>query len=384
VVDRQAIESCDIRELNLARRADRELFIDLPFRLASAIDAWHPGLRKFYSDLVHPERNPFWKGREAWFFVALRQGRIVGRMGLLDVGNIPQRPDAATLVMPDFIDDAGVVDRLLEAVITRARDRGARELIGPMNPNIHHDVGIQVSGFEHRNAIFMGYQPPYYARHLEAAGFRAIAELQAWSLFAEGFLREGRLRDLVERVERSPSLRIRSADPRRFQSELPIFHHLYSASFADHWGFTPPTWEEFKFIAGDMRWILKENMALIAEWDGEPVGFVLSVPDLYEILPKTSSGRITPGLLLHTFRNWPKLDLVRVMIAGVLPTHRRFGVHLPLFFRIAGAIFDRGFRGGEISWVMSDNRPMQKVLPLLGAHPSKTYRLYARSLDIKH
>lgn len=379
-----AIERCDIRELSMAKRGERELFVDLPFRLAASVNAWHPGIRKYYSDLLHPKRNPFWKGREAWFFVAIRGGRVVGRIGVLDPGYIPQRPLAATLIMPDFIDDAAVVHCLLEAVIARARERGARELIGPMNPNIHHDVGIQSSGFEHRNAVFMGYQPRYYSRHLEDAGFRTIAELQAWSLFAKDFLREGRLRILVDRVQRNASLRIRAADPSRFEAELPIFYRLYADSFADHWGFTKPSWEEFHFIAGDLRYIVRENMALIAEWDGEPVGFVLSVPDLHDIVPKTAHGRLTPGVILRTLRHWRRLELVRVMIAGVLPSHRRFGIHLPLFFRIASEIFERGFRGGEISWVMTDNRPMQKVLPLLGAHPTKTYRLYVKSLDGSH
>src|SRR5687768_3663244 len=104
----------------MARWAERQRFIDLPFRLASSSAAWHPGVRKYYNDLIHPRRNPFWKDREAWFFVAQRHGRTVGRMALLDVGNFPQRPDAATLVMPDFIDDADVVDRLMETVTARA------------------------------------------------------------------------------------------------------------------------------------------------------------------------------------------------------------------------------------------------------------------------
>lgn len=367
----------------MGRRSHRALFVELPFRLARTIDAWRPGVRKYYSDLIHPRRNPFWKSRNAWFFVAIRDGQVVGRMGLLDVGNVPDRPRAAVMIMPDFIDDPDVVRALVESVSGRARARGARELVGPMNPNIHHDIGVQVSGFDEPNAIFMGYQPPYYARRLEEHGFEPLADLDAWSLYESDFLRHGRLRDLAQRVERNPSLRIRSASLERFGEELEVFHRLYAASFSAHWGFVPPTREEFSFIAGDLRLILKQQMALVAEWDGEPVGFVLGVPDLYDILPKTSHGRITPVVLLRTLRRWRRLDRVRVMIAGILPTHRHHGIHLPLFHRIAASIFDLGFRGGEISWVMRENRPMQHVLPLLGARATKTYRLYSRRLDAR-
>ncbi|MEJ7809651.1 MAG: hypothetical protein WKG32_04455 [Gemmatimonadaceae bacterium] len=371
---------CTVIELFPARRRDRKRFVDLPFSLAKSIEPWHPGLRLFFEALIDPARNPFWEGREAWYFAAIRDGRIVGRMGLLDVGNFPPRPAAAVMLMPDFVDDASVVACLLDAVESRALERGARELVGPMNPNIHHDIGVQVSGFERRNTIFMGYQPPYYARRLEASGFRPLAELQAWELYQESFLQEGRLRRLVDRVERQPSLRIRSVELRRFDRDLAIFFHLYCGAFSDHWGFVPPTWEEFKFIAGDIRHILRANMALVAEWDGQPVGFVLGVPDLYGIIPKASRGRLTPKLVLDVLRKWRRVDEVRVMIAGVLPTHRRYGVHLSLFYRITCAIFDLGFRGGEISWVMKDNAPMAKVLPLLGARPTKTYRLFHKTL----
>lgn len=374
---------CQIRELDVARRSDRARFVELPFRLARTIDVWRPGVRKYHSDLIHPRRNPFWRTRNAWFFVAIREGQVVGRMGVLDVGNIPDRPRAAVMIMPDFIDDPGVIRALVDAVSRRALERGATELVGPMNPNIHHDIGIQVSGFSEPNAIFMGYQPAYYARRLEDYGFEPLAELDAWSLYERDFLRHGRLRDLALRVERNPSLRIRSANLRRFGEELRVFHHLYSASFDGHWGFVPPTWEEFRFIAGDLKLILKQQMVLIAEWDGEPVGFVLGVPDLYDILPRSSHGRLTPAAVLHTLRRWPRLDRVRVMIAGVLPTHRHHGIHLPLFYRIAASIFELGFRGGEIAWVMRENHAMQHVLPLLGARATKAYRVYTRRLEVR-
>ena len=64
----------------------------------------------------------------------------------------------------------------------------------------------------------------------------------------------------------------------------------------------------------------------------------------------------------------------------MLPAYRRHGIHLPLFYRIARAIFDLGFRGGEISWVLAENRPMVRALPLLGARRTKTYRLYGKRL----
>jgi hypothetical protein len=337
---------------------------------------WQPGLRRLHADLVHPGRNPFWSERRGSFFVCRRGGRVVGRMAVVDPGQIPERPEAAVLAFPDFVDDEAVSGCLFDAIRTRASECGAACLIGPMNPNIHHDVGIQTSGHERRNAVFMGYQPPYYEAHFERAGFRRLADFEAWELYGDSFLSDGRLLRLVERVERRQALSIRPANLKRFDSELRLFHQLYTGAFSDHWAFATPSWEEFEFIAGDLRHVLRSRMTLIAEWEGRPVGFVLGIPDFYQILPKYTGGRITPRLLFDTWRRWRTVDEVRVMITGVLPDFRRHGIHLPLFYRVASEIFDMGFRGGEISWVLTENDPMAKVLPLLGSRRTKTYRVY--------
>ena len=371
--------SVHVRELFPARGRDRRAFAALPFALARTVAAWQPGLRKYHHDLIHPKRNPFWKDRDASFFVAERQRRIVGRIAVV-TGCIKDRPEAALLAFPDFTDDPDVTDPLFEVAEARARERGARALVGPMNPDIHHDVGIQISGHERRNAIFMGYQPPYYARHFERRGYQRLQDFAAWRLDRDTFIAGGRLERLVRRVEQQQALRIREINLRQFPRELEIFHRLYSGAFADHWGFAAPSWEEFRFIAGDLRYVLRGRMALIAEWNGVPVGFVLGVPDLYAILPKRTSGRLTPTLAIELLARWHTVDEARVMIAGVLPAYRKFGVHLSLFHRVAREIFDLGFRGGEISWVLAENRPMAKVLPLLGAHCTKVYRLFEKRL----
>ncbi len=368
-----------IVELSPGRRRDRARFVALPFVLGKDVAAWQPGLRMIAERIIHPTQNPYWAGRHARFFVAVRGGQVVGRVGVLAPGEIPQRPTAAVLMFPDFVDDRAVVAALIEAARGAARGFGADELVGPLNPNIHHDLGIQVSGFDRRNAVLMGYQPAYYAPHLEALGCVPLHEFQAWELYQHTFRREGRLARIAERIERRPALRIRGADLGRFDEELELLFHLYSDSFADHWGFTRPTRDEFRFLAGDLRALLRRNLVLIAEWNGRPVGFVLAIPDVHAILPK-GSGRVTPSFLLRTISRWRRIELVRVMIAGVLPGHRAHGIHLPLFHRIACEVFAQGYRGGEISWVMNDNTAMRRALELLGATPTKTYRLYAMDL----
>ena len=370
----------DVAELFPTRRHDRRVFSDLPFRLASEFDAWQPGVRMINEELIHPGRNPFWKRHPASFFAAMRDGLAVGRIAVIDPGSIHDLPNAAVVALPDFIDDDTVTTPLFEAVASRARERGAQELVGPFNPDIHHDVGIQISGHDRRNAIFMGFQPPYYQAHFERRGFQRLRDFAAWALYRETFIADGQLSRLAQRVERQRALRIRPVNLRQFADELKLFHTLYCKVFASHWGFSAPSWDEFRFIAGDLRHVLRPQMALVAEWNGTPAGFVLGVPDIYSILPKRTGGRLTPAFILELLRRWRHVDEVRVMIAGVLPEFRSHGIHLPLFYRVACEIFALGFHGGEISWVMTDNEGMTKALPLLGARPTKVYRVYQKRL----
>jgi GNAT superfamily N-acetyltransferase len=370
----------EVVEIDPRRRRDRAAFTGVPFRLAQHDPAWHPGIRRMHEDLIDPRRYGFWKRHPGSFFVARRGREIVGRIAVVDPGQVADEPGAAVVAFPDFIDDRAVVDQLMSAVLGRARARGATAVLGPLNPDMHHDVGLLVDGPPRRNFAFMGHQPRYYSEHFERLGFQRLADFEAWGLRRDTFLADDRLARLARRVERTGSLRIRPVDLSRFPVELRLFYHLYCGAFAGHWGFEPPTWDEFEFIAGDLRHILRPEMTLVAEWRGEPAGFVLGIPDLYQATPKTRSGRLTPAFVARLLFRLRSVDETRVMIAGVLPAYRGKGIHLSLFHRVATHVFDLGYLGGEISWVHVGNDPMEQVLPLLGASRTRTYRVYRMAL----
>ena len=121
-------------------------------------------------------------------------------------------------------------------------------------------------------------------------------------------------------------------------------------------------------------------MILIAEWENKPVGFVLSIPNIYEILPKETKGRIGAKVILKLLKEYRSIRTVRVMITGVLPEFRLKGVHLPLFETIANNIFDLGFESGELSWIMEGNVGMERTLTRMGAKRIKGYRIYSKEI----
>lgn len=367
--------------LNLNARSDRDDFVRFPFRLAETHPYWRPGLRMWQDARIHPRDNPFIRQWQPELFQAMdARGEVLAQAGLVRPGCHREMPEAALLILPDSQDHQEAFSLLMEHLRDRAAAYGARRIIGPFNPNIHYDVGVQYRGFESKNAAFMGYQPPYYSSLFEGFGFYGIEHFDSWHLDRERFRVSAPIARAEQKVLRHPGLSFRQVDLRNFSRELRIFHTLYSESFRDHWGFSAPDFEEFRFIAGDLRHLLRAPMALIAEYRARPIGFVLGIPDPLDAIDKRHRGRLTPRALLHLALHWRKIRRTRVMIAGVLPEFRHTGAHIHLFLQVARNIFDLGYEGGQIAWVMERNRPMQRLLQGIGAEKVQGYRLYALDL----
>ncbi len=370
-----------IREIDPRLKKDRKQFASLPFLLAKKHPAWRPGLRIFEEELLHPDKNPFWKSNSCRLFVSEISGMMVGRLGFLTPGYLKEHPGAGILIFPDFIQDKDVFAALISHVEQEMRQAGCIQVIGPMNPNIHYDVGIQFQGFTFSNSAFMRYQPPYYLSYFTSAGYTSLADFYAWGLTNNQFLVQNSLVKIEQRILHDPDLRIRQLRTKEFNSELKLFFQLYKDCFQDHWGFVSPNFDEFSFLASDLRYILKDSLALIAEWRGKPVGFVLSIPDVYDAIDKTQDGRLSPRALIHLLIHFRRIKHVRVMIAGVLPEARHMGIHVPLFLQIARNIFAAGYEGGQIAWVMENNAPMTRILTMIGAERQQGYRLLIKQLD---
>jgi hypothetical protein len=369
-----------IEQIDPTDKKLRKEFVSLPFDLHTAHPHWHPGLRMYYDDLLNPKKNPFWKEQKFELLLARKDGKACGRMGFLYPGYFKEDKNAGVIIMPDFTDDKDVFTALLAEVESRLMEQECSKIIGPLNPNIHYDVGVQFSGFEFSNTAFMGYQPGYYSRFFEASGFISQADFYSWELNKNSFTGSEALKNWEHRLTANPAFKLRKVRLKDYSNELRLFYELYSKSFVDHWAFVAPGFDEFKFIAGDLKYILKEELALIAEWKGQPIGFVLGIPNIYEAIDRKAMGKLTPASVLHLLRHRKKIKTVRVMIAGVLAPYRNIGIHIPLFMQVARNIFSAGYEGGQIAWVMDDNKDMTKILSGMGAVRQSGYRIYAKDI----
>ncbi len=368
-------ENLELEKLEITRKSHLRAFAHFPSALSRDLPHWIPSLQMLHRQTIDPRKNPFLKETPHHFFLIKKKGKTVGRFALFGPGQWAGQPAAGSFGWADFREEAGAF--CAKQILAQAEKRGIKKIYGPLNPNLHHDLGIQTAGFDSTNSFLMNWNPPYYERFFKEAGFAEEKTFQTWELWKESYRPSQFLKSVNQRITKNTKLKIRPADIGNFEQELRLFHQLYSESFATHWGFQKPSWEEFRFLAADLKHLLKAEMALVAEWRGRPVGFVLAVPNLNELLSKTTRESARLFRLLGWKLGISKLKTVRVMIMGILPEARRLGIHAALFQQIAENIFALGYHGGEIAWVMRGNRSVEKTLQEMGAKIQKEYTLFS-------
>jgi len=164
-------------------KTELRAFVELPYRLYRGNPFWVPPLRIAVKELLDRERHPFYRNAQAEFFLARRDGRVVGRIAaILDSNhNHFHEEDAGFFGFFESIDDPGVAEALLTAARTWLLGRGAKVIRGPVNPSTNYECGMLVEGFQSPPLIMMPYNPPYYPLLMERVGLRRAKDLYAYA-----------------------------------------------------------------------------------------------------------------------------------------------------------------------------------------------------------
>jgi GNAT superfamily N-acetyltransferase len=244
---------------------------------------------------------------------------------------------------------------------------------------VNHEVGLLLDAFDEPPLIRMTYNPPYYADLIEGHGLQKIQDLYAYAMSESEEIPE-RLRVMSDLVLEDPKLVVRTVDIRDFKNEMQRVKKIYAEAWSENWGAVPLTDEEFDRVVGEFKSIYDRNLFFIAEYDGEPAGMSLVLPDMNQVLKK-ASGRLFPLGLLKILWHRRRVSSWRMPILGVRQEHRLRGIEVVFCCRTYDlAKKNRNYRKGELSWILESNTAANAVLKRLGARRSKTYRIYEKSL----
>jgi GNAT superfamily N-acetyltransferase len=150
---------------------------------------------------------------------------------------------------------------------------------------------------------------------------------------------------------------------------------VYNAAWSSNWGFVPITDAEVRFQAANLKQILDERWAWIAERDGEILGAALSLPDINQVLAKMN-GRLLPLGWLTFLRQRRHIDRIRVFALGVKPEHQHLGIAAAFYIKHLENVPKTGVPAGETGWILETNEAMNRAMEGMGGKVVKKYRLY--------
>ena len=362
-------------------RADRERFIKYPFARYRDEEHWVPPLLISEREQFDPKKNPFYEHARIDLFLAERDGEVVGRVAAIDDDNHNRTHDENLLFFGFFeAGDGEAAEALLARVEELARELGREAVRGPVNPSLNHSGGLLIDAFDSDPYVMMPYNPPEYPRYVEAAGYRKVKDLYAWIFESEWEIRKiGRLAERVRR--RHERLVIRAVDMKRWDEELERFRDLYNRSWERNWGFVRYTDAEFDHLASELRLIIDPDIVLFLEVDGHVAGLAFGLPDTNQVL-KRMRGRLLPFGIFQFLNRKKIIDQGRLPILGLMPEYRNKGLDLVLMHEICKRSPAKGYKRGEGSWVLEDNRAMNRALETAGATLYKTYRIYQKEIRV--
>jgi hypothetical protein len=381
----------DINIRPVLTKADRKAFVDLPFRLYANDPNWVPPLKDEVHGLITPGKNPWFEHGEADLFLAERSGRVVGRISA-HIDHLALKQPSEQGMGPGCgfwglfeAEDAAVAAALISRAEDALRANGMTRSMGPISLAMWDEPGLLVEGFAKPPVVMMGFNSSAYAPWIEAADYVGVQDLLTYDLPIDKGLTELGNR-IVAMGERSGKIRIRRVEKRRFDEEAALILSILNDAWSDNWGFVPFTDAEIAYAGKKLKPIVYEDLIRIAEIDGEPVAFMMTIPDLNEKL-KDFGGTLWPlkwAKLLWWLRK-PQVTTMRVPLMGVVKKLQstRMASQLAMLLvehiRI-DAVGKFGATRGDFGWVLASNGPMRSVGEAVNGTVNKVYRIYEKAL----
>lgn len=365
--------------LEVENSSDLNTFIKVPFDIYRDDPNWVPPLISERKDFFNKSKNPFFRSAKTRLFLARKDSKYVGRIAICVNYSYNEFHESNTGFFGffDCIEDYDVAELLFKVALIKLKAEGVDTMLGPCNFSTNHEVGMLIEGYDMPPVVMMTYNKPYYNDFAEKFGLRKAKDLLAMRIYADRDF-DPRLVKMAERMKEREGVELRTIDMNRFDEEVELINELYNKAWAKNWGFVPLSKDEFRHIAKDIKQIIDPDIVLVAEVKGEAVGFSLTLPDINLAL-KFAKGRLFPTglakLLWHTkVKN--KVDSVRIITLGILPEYQKRGIDTLMYLKTYEVANEKGYKYGEMSWVLEDNFAMVRAGELMGGVLYKKYRIY--------
>lgn len=377
-----------IEIFKVSSKSDLQTFMALPETLYCNFENYVPPLMLETRKLLDPRVAPFFRHGVAQFWLARKNGKIVGRISAqIDSTQPPAAYGNAGLFgCLDVVDDLDVTRKLILTAEEWLREKGVERAVGPLTLNINELGGLLVEGHDLEPMIMVPWHPPYLTTHFEQLPYAQCRDLHYWRLEWSSTMNPRYVeRKKLSRLPNGYSLR--NLDFKSFERDLEIVRNLYNSAWEKNWGFVPLQPEDLEGLATDLKPFLKKEMGIIVERDGKPKAMAVMIPNISEITADLGPNPSLLGWAKLVYRRFfHRFQSGRIILFGISPEIRHSVggavVAISIIEHIVAWLLELKRESGviEAGWVLDNNDPLRNILIQQGFQISRTLRLYDRPL----
>ena len=370
----------------VTNRKELEQFVQFHYDLYRGNEYAVPFLFFDEMNTLRKDKNPSFECCDAEYFMAYKDGKMVGRVAGIINRRANERWDCKQVRFGwfDFIDDTEVSEALLKAVEDWGREHGMTEIAGPLGFIDTDREGMLVEGFDELSTMYVNYNYPYYPQHMEHLhGFQKDNDYVEMKVKVPEVVPD-KFSKITEMVRKRYGLRVHKFTRRELIDEdygLKIFD-LLNATYKDLYGFSQLSDRQIDKLVNDYIKIADLNL-VTAIFDGDKiVGFGITFPSFSRAMQKTRDGRLLPFGWWHLLKilKWHRTNLVDLLLIGVLPEYRSKGANALIFDDLI-----RWFQRYHFDWAitgpqMETNEGVLSQWQYLEASIYRRHRCYRKTL----
>ena len=377
----------ELIEVPLTDRALVERFIKVPWHIHRDVwpnRQWVPPMLIDRRDFLDPKKNPFFDHAECSFWLATSDGRDVGRIAAVHDQDYQRHrgEPVGYFGMFECPDDSDLARALVRGATDWLRPRGITRVIGPMDLSMNYMFGVLVDAFDTEPSMNMPYNPPYYDQLMDDAGLEKEKDVYQWGIDLRTGLPK-RIHRMAQIIKRREGINLRNIDLGDWESEVERTLEIYNEAWEDNWGFVPIGSKEYHHVAKDLKMVMHRSMGIMAEVDGEPVAFAVTIMNINPMLKKIDGKLFPTGLfrLLWDIKVAKRVTSGRLIAMGIKAKYRRRGIETLLSSETFRAAKELGWPGGEIGWTLEDNDLVNRAIEAMNGRKIATYRVYGAELS---
>ena len=360
-------------------RSLRKQFIDVPWAVFPAESNYVPPLKMDFSRLIDPKRHPFWEFSKQSLYLALRDGRPVGRIAAIvdERYNSFHNEKMGIWGFFDCLDDQDAAAGLFQAAERWVRGQGMNFMRGPLNPSTNYEVGLLIEGYENFPVLMMPWNFPYYRNLVESNGYVKEKDLLSWRMYKTDPLTP-KIQRLAQRVRRKTNITIRPLSKKDYLSDVRLLVDIYHDAWNENWSFVPLSDDEIVEMARNLKRALEPDLTFFINYEGEPVGVAMILPDFNPLIKKFNGSISIPGVIRYLFRH-RNVTGFRALMGGVKKKVRNLGLPVVIFDYLNQLLRkDPRFDYFEMGWNLEDNDAINKMESAVGAKIRTRYRVFRK------